>query len=115
MTNAQTGTWTQVTAHAPHSNWGGMLLLTDGSVITVANSTVNGGNRWDKLTPDSHGSYVNGTWSAIAPMHYHRYPFASQVLQDGRVYVAGSEYYTGQNSCEIYNPQTNTWTVVPKR
>ncbi len=113
MTNAQTGTWTQVTAHAPHSNWGGMLLLTDGSVITVANSTVNGGNRWDKLTPDSHGSYVNGTWSAIAPMHYHRYPFASQVLQDGRVYVAGSEYYTGQNSCEIYNPQTNTWTVVP--
>ncbi len=109
---AQVGTWTAITQQAPHPNMGVMLLLTDGSVITETGSTVGGGNRWDKLTPDIHGSYINGTWSTISPMHYQRYGFSTQVLKDGRVYVAGSEYYTGPSKCEIYNPQTNLWTVV---
>ena len=58
------GTWTPLANTAP----GGvslMLLLTDGTVM-VQNG---GGNAWYKLTPDSSGSYINGTWTTLASMH----------------------------------------------
>ena len=110
--NAQ-GSWTALTHNAPHGNAGVMLLLTDGSVIAVTDSLAPGaGNYWDKLTPDNTGSYVNGTWTTIAPMHYSRYAFSTQVLQDGRVYIAGAEVGTGAANAEMYNPVTNTWTTI---
>src|SRR5262249_21259315 len=64
------------------------------------------------LTPDSHGSYVAGTWSSssIMSMADSREYYASQVLKDGRVLVAGGEYGTGGNNSEVYNPVTNTWS-----
>ena len=65
-----------------------------------------------KLTPDIHGSYVNGTWTSLAPMHYPRQYFASDVLVDGRVFVAGGEYGQGGIAAEVYDPINNTWTVV---
>src|ERR1700761_4100949 len=67
--SAQGGTWTPVNATAPHYNEGEMLLLSDGTVLCKTSSGGNDGigNTWDKLTPDSHGSYINGTWSTIAP------------------------------------------------
>ena len=68
-----------------------MLVLSDGTVIckSYSGGTDGIGNTFYKLTPDIHGSYVNGTWSAIAPMINTRLYFSSQVLKDGRVYVAG--------------------------
>ena len=114
--NAQVGTWTPLNRLAPDANNGVMILMTDGSVIC---HTVSGGNQgdgtiWDKLTPDSTGSYVNGTWSTIAPMTQERYSFSSEVLKNGRVYAAGGEYGTDgtQNGWhgEIYDPTTDTWT-----
>ena len=44
---------------------------------------VPGGGRrnWKKLTPDSTGSYLNGTWSDLAPMHWTRRYYASAVLR----------------------------------
>ena len=109
------GIWTPVTALAPHANHGVMLLLSDGSVICHSNSGGSDGNGtlWDKLTPDINGSYVNGTWSTIAPMIDTRLFFSSQVLKDGRVYVAGGEYGTGLQKAETYNPLTNLWTAAP--
>src|SRR5256885_1014158 len=88
------GAWKPILTQAPHFNAGVMLLLSDGSVIAVGASYGYSGNNWDRLTPDSLGSYVNGTWSNITPMNDTRLYFSSEVLMDGRVYVAGGEYGT---------------------
>lgn len=83
-----------------------MLLLSDGTVMCQ-----NGGNTtWYRLTPDIHGSYVNGTWTTLAPMHDSRRYYGSQVLRDGRVYVAGGEYGTGGGKMELYDPLADAWT-----
>ena len=113
---AQIGTWTQLNNQAPDPNNGGMLLMTDGSVIchTSSGGTMGDGTIWDRLTPDSTGSYVNGTWSQIGPMNQERFSFSSEVLKDGRIYVAGGEYGTDGTQAgwhvEVYNPATNIWT-----
>ena len=114
ITFSQVGTWTPIATTAPHGSGGGMLLLSDGSVLVKSNSGGGSyGNIYDKLTPNSSGSYINGTWSSIAPMINTRLYYSSQVLKDGRVYVAGGEYGTGGSSGEVYNPLTNTWTAAP--
>ena len=103
------GTWTPVATMAP-AQVQTMLLLSDGTVMAL---DANTWNLWYKLTPDSHGSYINGTWSTLAPMHYTRLYCASDVLPDGRVFVAGGEYGTGTTNAEVYDPQSNVWTVIP--
>ena len=108
---ALAGTWTRVAQDAP---WpvNLMLLLSDGTVIAAANDGNTIDNRWFRLTPDVHGSYVNGAWSAIASMHDTRLYYSSQVLNDGRVFVAGGEYGSGKPFAEVYNPLANNWTHV---
>ena len=92
-----------------------ILLLTDGTVLAASGSPANGniGNAWYLLTPDKHGSYVNGTWSTLAPMHDTRLYYSSQVLLDGRVFIAGGEYGSGTGTAEIYDPLNNVWTELP--
>ena len=123
--NAQ-GIWFPIVNNAPNQNQGVMLLLSDGRVICKT-SAVDGdtlGNRWNVLKPNVHdsyygsvflrgGSYVNGIWDSIAPMHDTRLYFSSQILKDGRVYVAGGEFGTGINKGEVYDPLTNKWTMAP--
>ena len=107
--------WTPLTNLAP-GGAGVMLQLTDGTVMIQNGSTQN----WMRLTPDVHGSYVNGVWTAnpITPMSLRRLYFASQVLPDGRVWVLGGEY-TGPfldsnigSSGEIWDPITNSWSTT---
>ena len=90
------GTWTPLKHLAPDNNYGVMLLMTDGTVIchTDNGGTLGYGSIFDRLTPDSTGSYINGTWSRIAPMIRERYSFSTAILKDGRVYAAGGEYGT---------------------
>lgn len=111
----QLGTWTPLAANAPQSSGGVMLLLSDGTVM--AKSSAGGsdgvGNAWMRLTPNANGSYVNGTWSSITSMNNTRLYFSSQVLKDGRVYVAGGEYGSGGAAGEVYNPLTNSWSNTP--
>ena len=102
------GTWTPLTHTAPESV-NTMLLLSDGTVMAAGGSM----NTWYRLTPDSSGSYVGGTWSALASMHDTRLYFSSDVLTNGKVFVAGAEYGTGTNSAEVYDPLSNTWTPTP--
>lgn len=105
------GTWQPITNQPPF-NACTTQLLTDGTVLCQAyytNSAV-----W-KFTPDQNGSYVNGTWSQVAPMHDYRLYYASAVLADGRVLLAGGEYSSGGNEtnrCELYDPLANTWTNI---
>jgi len=107
------GTWTSLSTTAP-DNVELMLLLSDGTVM-AANAYTSGGsygNAWYTLTPDSTGHYVNGTWTSRTSAAYTRLWCSSQVLQDGRVFVAGGEYGTGGATSEIYDPVANSWTTL---
>ena len=88
-----------------------MLLLTDGRVICQEDNTAD----WFALTPDAHGSYTGGTWSAIAATSIWRRYYASAVLASGKVLVAGGEDapVSDTNVCEIYDPVQDAWTPVP--
>ncbi len=104
-----TGTWTSFTS--PHSI-GTMMLLSNGDVIAQGAGT---SNAWYELTPNSAGSYSSGTWTTLASMSTARLYFASNVLPNGDVFVVGGEYSGSgasnlNNTGEIYDPVTNTWT-----
>jgi hypothetical protein len=114
--------WTNVTALAPGAV-DTMLQLTDGTIMCKGTDTPN----WFKLTPDSKGDYVNGSWSTLSPMPANApvtqggpvdapLYFASEVLKDGRVFVAGGEYNAGTQfdvgAAEIYDPVADSWTSV---
>lgn len=107
--------WTALTNLAPGGSVVNMLLLTDGTVLTQSGDDFQ---HWFKLTPDAHGSYVNGTWTTLAPMSFPRLYFTTDVLQDGRVWLLGGEYtgpYLDPNiapSGEIYDPIKNTWSSI---
>ncbi len=105
------GSWTTV-VQAPPNQVGleHMLLLSDGTVM--AQQAGNSPN-WFRLTPDLHGSYINGSWSTLKPMNYSREFYTSAVLRDGRVFFAGGEYGTGGNKAEVYSPWNNSWTEIP--
>ena len=117
-----TGTWQ--TFNAPSGvSADTMLLLTDGSVfVHNADGTSGagtGGNDWYRLTPDSSGSYRNGSWSGASRTTTERQFFATGVLADGRVFAVGGEYATGfaQDGCalgEIFDPRSNTWSSMTK-
>lgn len=104
------GTWTPLVNQPPFAA-STMLLLTDGSVLCQE----SGGKRWWRLSPDQHGSYTNGTWSPQADMLNSRLYYASAVLNDGRVFVAGGEYSDAggdTNKAEIFNPVIDQWTAL---
>ena len=116
-----TGSWTPLSAQAPDAI-GTTMLLTDGTVMAQGTTGAAGANgsgssaHWYKLTPDAHGSYANGTWTKLADMHHERLYYASAVLRDGRVFVAGGEYteagYVDTNTAEIYDPVKDAWTEI---
>jgi uncharacterized repeat protein (TIGR01451 family) len=118
MLTATPGTWTALANIAPAGNVGTLELLSDGTVLAAAPNS-SAANTWLKLTPDATGSYVNGAWSQAASDSVGRVYDAENVLQDGRVFVLGGEQsvrggaHVWNNTGEIYNPVTNTWTAVP--
>ena len=67
LTPGQTSPWTAL-KHAPPFDPGTMLLASNGTVLVHAEPPAGGTSRWYKLTPDSKGSYVNGTWSQLPSM-----------------------------------------------
>jgi len=105
------GSWTGVINEPSGVYIEQMLLLTDGSVM--GQDANNGETNWWKLTPDIHGSYVNGTWTQLASMHYARNAYGKLVLQDGRAMMVGDENDGNGATAEIYDPVANIWTVLP--
>jgi hypothetical protein len=113
--------WTPLKNPAPFGTPGTMLLESNGTVLVhnePDNNVTGGTTDWWKLTPDSKGSYIDGTWSQIAsmPAGYTPLYFGSAILPDGRMIVEGGEYI-GENAVwsnegAIYNPVTNTWASV---
>jgi hypothetical protein len=81
-----------------------MLQLRDGRILVHEDQGGNARNWWI-LTPDSTGSYLNGTWSSggSMPANYAPFFFSSQVLLDGKhVLIEGGEYNLG----------TQVWTTL---
>lgn len=97
-----------------------LLLLTDGSVMCQDGGTLH---RWSRLFPDQSGDYVAGLWRPVPPMAERRRGFASAVLADGRLFVAGGSGSPNNDtfadrhteplpSAEIYDPRRNTWSSL---
>src|SRR5574337_633558 len=97
------GTWGPLN-NQPTFGVGTMLLLTDGTVMAQNSFTPH----WWRLRPDITGSYVNGTWSQLADGPNGPLYFASAVLRDGRVFVAGGEYNSGGGGDLV----ANAWSVA---
>jgi hypothetical protein len=113
--------WTPLKNPPPFGTPGTMLLESNGTVLVhdePDNNTTGGTTKWYALTPDSAGSYIDGTWSQIAsmPAGYSPLYFASAILPDGRMIVEGGEYIGGKgvwsDKGAIYSPVTNTWVSV---
>jgi hypothetical protein len=92
-----------------------MVQMTDGTILVQSYSDAQ---TWGKLTPDATGNYINGTWTVLGKALLQQLYFASQILPDGRFWIAGGEY-TGPglqanwgNFAEIYDPVANTWTAT---
>lgn len=106
------GYFTQM-ANSPTSDVQLMLLLSDGTVMAQTTD----GTTWYHLIPDASGNYANGRWTNdIALMHDQREFYSSQVLTNGKVFVAGGEYGDANNDgtarAEVYDPVANSWTQV---
>jgi hypothetical protein len=110
-------TWTPLN-NQPGVNLGAMLQLRDGRILVHEEQSGNS-TAWHILTPDSTGSYVNGTWSSGGnmPPGYSPWYFGSQVLLDGRtVAVEGGEYngghqdWTTKGAIGTISGSTLTWT-----
>jgi hypothetical protein len=110
-------TWTPLNSQ-PSFAAATTFLMTDGSVLVQEYFSYN----WYRLTPDSTGSYINGSWTQVAstspsytPLYY-----ASAVLADGRLLVLGGEYSAGGGETAegaIFDPAydypTGRWTSTP--
>jgi len=121
------GTWQSLQSGSqPTFNVDTMLLLTDGTLLCHEFLSP----KWHRLTPDPTGAYDKGKWSDLAsmppnpgipaaqggPANAPLY-FASAVLRDGRVFVAGGEdngkiQSAYLNTVEVYDPVYDAWTYV---
>jgi len=93
---ASAQTWTPLT-NQPGADVGAMLQLRDGRIL-VHEEQSGDSTAWHILTPDSTGSYINGTWSSGGnmPSTYAPWFFGSEVLLDGKtVVIEGGEYNHG--------------------
>ena len=102
----------QILKHQPPEGAGIAFVLTNGTVLAQSGNLSD----WFILTPTSTGSYQAGTWTKVAslPKGYVPDAFASAVLADGRLVIAGGEYNNNNfaltDLCAVYDPVQNTWT-----
>ncbi len=111
-------TWTPLN-NQPGVNLGVMLQLRDGRILVHEEQRGNSSN-WHILTPDSTGSYINGTWSSggSLPSGYAPWFFGSQVLLDGKTivieggeYNGGSQDWTNRGAIGTVSGSSITWAT----
>jgi N-acetylneuraminic acid mutarotase len=108
--NPATNTWTTTgllaTPHWSHT----ATLLSNGMVLVAGGSpTVTTAELYNPAT---------GAWSAAGSLTTARWDHIAALLPNGNVVIAGGFIQTSPNtsafirSAELYNPATNTWTVI---
>ena len=98
------------------SRWGA-CGVTDGHHIYIIGGTwkeneeINGITKVEKLDPSED------SWEEVAAMNEARHD-AFGAAMNGKIYVAGGLQKNGQictalKTCEVYNPSTDEWQVIP--
>jgi hypothetical protein len=108
---ASAQSWTPLN-NQPPAAVGPMIQLRDGRILVNESQGPDTGV-WFIFTPDSTGSYVNGTWSTTGhlPAGYQPIYFSSQLLLNGRqVVIEGGEYNLG---IAVWTTLGAIGTIVP--
>lgn len=90
-------------------------LLRNGRVLLVGGRTVSGAGALRTQAELSDPTAL--TWAPVASPTITRYLHTATLLRSGRVLIVGGDTSTTvtpspSNRAEIYNPATNTWTLV---
>ncbi len=109
--NPLTNTSTNTALLPVQRTWVTGILLQDGRVLVI------GGFNGQPL-PNCHLYDPNSdSWKATSSLNIPRSRTTATLLQDGKVLVTGGYSYdngiTITNSCEIFDPILETWTIVP--
>ena len=121
--NPKTGTWTNTGNLRISRSYQTATLLPNGQVLVV------GGTHWASPPVFGQGAPpgsaldiaelydpATGKWTITDTLHTARYMHVATLLHDGRVLVTGGIGPDGGQdllaSAELYNPDTNTWTVT---
>jgi hypothetical protein len=115
--------WTKVTGTPPGGMPANVRLLTDGTVLMSGAEGTATWSQWWVFTPDSTGSYVNGTFPKVGNSATGRLFAPSGVLNNGQYLICGGEYicpastpkcssFSDRSECELYDPVSRTWTTV---
>ncbi len=104
-----TGTWSATKALVQPRHQPSSIAMPDGRVLVV------GGAEGPDLLPSAEiYDPAKGTWKATGPMQVGRANAALAVLWDGRILAiggfAGNEGTSLQNTVEIYDPATDSWS-----
>jgi hypothetical protein len=85
--------------------------LIDGRVLVAGGSTKEGETKDSEIYNSK-----TGKWTEAAPLNIARYGHTATLLSNGKVLVTGGGGYPNdrlkKNSCELYDPVQNTWTIV---
>ena len=101
------GTWQSTGNMSSMRAGAASALLSDGRVLVMGGSDANG------PLPTAEMFITTGTFAAAPAMHSARRDHSAVVLHDGRVLVTGGNTGSGAtNSAEIYDPPTDTWTLL---
>lgn len=111
----QLNTWTAVAAMAYPRSAHAATRLPDGRVLVTG-----GAIAWSNATDTAEMfDPATGAWTPVAPMHEARERHTATLLPDGRVLVTGGyailPALTSRTSAEIYDPASNTWTLMNTR
>jgi len=101
----------------PWMRWGRLyhqsVLLHDGRVLTIGGQVC--GNVQQGYSVELFDLKSN-TWQLVSPMNFSRIRHSAITLLDGRVLVSGGQENGGvghgTRTAEVYDPASNTWTVV---
>ena len=108
-------TW-EVCGDAALSRWGA-CGVTDGQCIYIMGGTrnetyvINGTTKVEKLSPSEV------IWEEVAAMNEARHA-AFGAAMNGKLFIAGGLQRNGQictvlKTCEVYNPSTDEWQLIP--
>src|SRR5687768_5586066 len=109
--DATSGIWSSTNSMmTPRSQHTASLLSTGKVLIT------GGSFQGTSLSSAEIFGPATGMWSSVSDMKHRRSSHVATLLSDGRVLitggVAGDHSAPVENSAEIYDPQTNTWSAT---